>query len=56
LILGIPFPRNRAAGTDNNCAETALDSGTIVGRQGACAVITDTRPTLAAKGAQLKFE
>jgi len=32
----------------NNRIETSLDSGTIVGRQGACAVITDTRLTLAA--------
>jgi len=45
---GILSPRNCAAGTDNNRVETPLDSGTIVGRQDACAVITDTPLTLAA--------
>jgi hypothetical protein len=51
VIWGIPWLRNCAAGTDNNRVETPLDSGTIVGRRGACAVITDTRLTLAAERA-----
>jgi len=48
---GISWLRNCAAGTDNNRVETPLDSGTIVGRQDACAVITDTPLTLAAERA-----